>query len=88
MGKTYNEMFEEAMACQTPEEGAAWLDDYAKSLVEEYPDYNPNEYTAKQNTLHNIGYMTGYYGEKEANHIYKIFGIGHPIFGGSLITER
>jgi len=88
MNKTFGEMFDEALACRTPEEGEEWLNNYAQEMYEEFPETADSSEAAKKTILWNLGYMTGYYDKEEVNHIYRIFGIGHPLFGYTLITEE
>ena len=79
MGKTYEDQFKEAMACQTKEEADKWL----QTEVQRYKDeFGKEADKAKDIILCNLGYMAGYYSKKESVHIQKMFGTNHPIFGG------
>lgn len=82
MAKTYGEVFKEAMACKTPEEGEVWLQGYAEELFREFPEKVSSVEHAKRQTKENIAYFAGYYTRAEADHIFEIFGAVHPIFGG------
>lgn len=78
--KTYRDQFKEALACSNKAEADKWL----LSEIERYytlPDFNGGEAEAKKIILPNIGYMAGYYGRKEQEKIYELFGAEHPIFG-------
>lgn len=76
--KTYGEQFKEAMACKTREKAEEWLKNEIKRHVSLYGG-TPDE--AKSIILSNIGYMAGYYSKEHSEHIHKMFGAVHPIFG-------
>lgn len=79
MSKTYGEQMKGALACETPEEAAVWLEAEIKIYVDEH-DKTPEE--AKEIILHNLGYMAGYYSKETSMKIKRLFQADHPIFGG------
>ena len=84
--KTYGQQFEEALALKTPEEGAAWLRSEVKRLAA-YPECKGKSPAELEGVIRsNVGYMTGYYGAKEAAHVRKVLNATHPFFGD--LSER
>ena len=80
MSKTYGQQFNEALACKTPEEAAAWL---AKEVRRYRDEFGKDAAEAERIIKVNIGYMAGYYDDKTAKQIHRLFGATHPVFGGS-----
>ena len=76
--KTFGEQFQSALACETREEAEAWME----TEVTHYVEHHVKSVTeAIEIIKSNIGYMAGYYGDKEAQKIHRLFHAVHPIFG-------
>lgn len=78
MTKSYEEQFEEALACETKEQADKWLEKEIYDYGQKYSIY-PQE--ARKIILVNLGYMAGYYDKPASQKIYALFGAKHPIFG-------
>lgn len=85
MSKTYGQQFDEANACKTEVEAAAWLE---KEIARHVKEFGQTPEKAKEVILINIGYMAGYYDSETAHRINRLFGAEHPIFGGDDYFEN
>jgi hypothetical protein len=85
MSSSYPEDMVEIMKLRTPEEGKKWLSKKLRRLRRgkgEDNGWRKKPYKeAKALLLSNYGYFAGYYGTKEMNHVRKILGACHPVFG-------
>lgn len=69
---TWSELFEAAIACEDKDEAKQFME----TLVMEGMD--------KEIALKNLGYMAGYYTQKELDIIVELFGAEHPYFGKTM----
>lgn len=76
---TYGEALGPAMNVQTEEEARAYFEAYVAYLKR----HCPTEGRAREVARVNIGYWTGYQDAATAERVQRLFGFGHPIFGGS-----
>jgi hypothetical protein len=76
-----SDQFEEALKCSTKEEAEAWLSAEVQLFVESPDSSVDDPVEAERIIKENLGYFAGYYGDKEAEHIFEMFGVVHPIFG-------
>lgn len=79
--KTYGELMKEMSACVTEDQARTLVENETTRLVTE-ADMSATE--AMGVTLHNIGYLAGYFERKETQRILALFGVGHPVFGRGL----
>lgn len=75
---TFTEIMSEAAACETEEEAQALLDRAAEQINKEY-GIDVGE--ARETTLANIAYGSGYFDTKTAQKILRVFKTEHPYFG-------
>jgi hypothetical protein len=69
-----------AMAVKTPEQAEVALGNLIDLAMSENPELDYEK--AKEIQLQNIGYWTGYLGDREqAKLVLKLYGTEHPIFG-------
>lgn len=70
--KTIGDLMDKGInMCDTPEEAQEFMRQYRSE----------NEYAEQ-----NIGYVSGYYSQEEANRIRDWFAVDHPVFGNSTPT--
>lgn len=75
---TFGDTLGGAMEVKTQEEADEWLDNLIKYQMKMSGD---TEEKAREISLHNIGYVTGYYGGETAIRVLKLFKTEHPVFG-------
>ena len=76
--QTYGEQFDDALACETTAQAELWMEKEVDHLV---TYHGKNQTEAISIIKQNIGYMAGYYSQKESEKIYRLFHAEHPIFG-------
>lgn len=78
--KTYGQMMDEALHCDTREQADAWLEREADDMMREYPQQFTLD-DAKKLIRINLGYMSGYYDMDVAQRVYELYDAEHPVFG-------
>jgi hypothetical protein len=72
----------EVLKLKTPAQGKKYVAAELKRLRSTRKDWKKMTFKqAKTLWLSNMGYMTGYYGPKQANHIMRVLDTAHPFFG-------
>lgn len=80
--KGWGDCVDEVLRIKTPKQGAAYVKSELRRLRGTRKDWARLSYAeAKRLWLSNMGYMSGYYGPREANHIMRVLGAAHLIFG-------
>lgn len=78
---TFGQIFKPAMEVKTEEEAKEYFD----AIVEYYKTvFGKDQQEAEKVTKINIGYWAGYYDTETRIRVYKLYKVGHPIFGSSM----
>jgi hypothetical protein len=77
---TYGDLLDAATRCQTSEEAEVLVNLEVRRLTQ---TQNLTETKARDITLHNIGYMSGYLSQPERHRLCALFHTTHSIFGDS-----
>ena len=81
--KSWVDSVEEVLKLKTPAQGKKYVSAELRRLRATRRDWKKMPFKkAKALWLSNMGYMSGYYGPRQANHIMRILATEHPIFGG------
>lgn len=86
---TYGECLEPAMEITDEKDAKQYLDAYVSYIQKNLDKESRNDdKTALDIAKINIGYYAGYYDNKTANRVNKLFNCSHPIFGNSTPTGK
>ena len=77
---TYGDMMREMGACTTKEEATLFIQKETDEVLKLRPELVREQ--ARRIVMENIGYLTGYLDQAEANRLLRLFDARHPFLGG------